>query len=162
MCLVTQSCLTLLQSHAKARQALSMGFSRQEYWSGLPFLLLLQGTFPACVSCTHALTGRFFTAKPPGRPKVEIKIQYFFSLKTKDKTNKQKNQPSQIFFMWLKFDLGTYLHHLITYFWFCGFMLGIWYQTPAGNSGLFAYLQWPCLKVIRLHRFSWLNFRFKC
>ena len=38
--LVAQSCLTLLQPHGLyvARQAsLSMGFSRQEYWSGLPF-----------------------------------------------------------------------------------------------------------------------------
>ena len=33
-----QSCLTLCDSLDLARQApLSMGFSRQEYWSGLPF-----------------------------------------------------------------------------------------------------------------------------
>ena len=36
--LVAQSCLTLVTSWTIARQApLSMGFSRQEYWSGLPF-----------------------------------------------------------------------------------------------------------------------------
>ena len=35
--LVAQSCLTLCDSMTVARQApLSMGFSRQEYWSGLP------------------------------------------------------------------------------------------------------------------------------
>ena len=35
---VTQSCLTLATPWAVARQALlSMGFPRQEYWSGLPF-----------------------------------------------------------------------------------------------------------------------------
>ena len=35
--LVTQSCLTLLTQWTVAHQApLSMGFSRQEYWSGLP------------------------------------------------------------------------------------------------------------------------------
>ena len=40
-----QSCLTLLTLWTVARQApLSMGFSRQEYWSGLHFLL--QGIFP--------------------------------------------------------------------------------------------------------------------
>ena len=36
--LVTQSCLTLCNPHTVAHQAsLSMEFSRQEYWSGLPF-----------------------------------------------------------------------------------------------------------------------------
>ena len=36
--LVTQSCLTLATPRTVACQALlSMGFSRQEYWSGLPF-----------------------------------------------------------------------------------------------------------------------------
>ena len=35
--LVTKSCLILATSQTVARQApLSMGFSRQEYWSGLP------------------------------------------------------------------------------------------------------------------------------
>ena len=37
--LVAKSCLTLVILWAVACQApLSMGFSRQEYWSGLPFL----------------------------------------------------------------------------------------------------------------------------
>ena len=36
--LVTKSCLTLVTPGTVACQApLSMGFSRQEYWSGLPF-----------------------------------------------------------------------------------------------------------------------------
>ena len=36
--LVTQSCLTPATPWTVAHQApLSMGFSRQEYWSGLPF-----------------------------------------------------------------------------------------------------------------------------
>ena len=52
-----------------ARQApLSMGFSRQEYWSGLPFPPLgdlpYQGMEPVCA----ALTGGFFTAQLPGKP----------------------------------------------------------------------------------------------
>ena len=37
-CSVTKSCLTLVLTWTVACQApLSMGFSRQEYWSGLPF-----------------------------------------------------------------------------------------------------------------------------
>ena len=36
--LVTNSCLTLVTPQTVARQApLPMGFSRQEYWSGLPW-----------------------------------------------------------------------------------------------------------------------------
>ena len=36
--LVTKSCLTLVTPWTVASQApLPMGFSRQEYWSGLPF-----------------------------------------------------------------------------------------------------------------------------
>ena len=35
--LVVQSCSTLCYPVAIACQALSMEFSRQEYWSGLPF-----------------------------------------------------------------------------------------------------------------------------
>ena len=38
VCEVTQSCLTLCDPWTVAYQAPpSMGFSRQEYWSGLPF-----------------------------------------------------------------------------------------------------------------------------
>ena len=34
--LITQSCLTLWDSLAACQIPLSMGFSKQEYWSGLP------------------------------------------------------------------------------------------------------------------------------
>ena len=45
-CLVIQSCLTLATPWTVARQApLSMGFFRQEYWSGLPFPPLGVGIF---------------------------------------------------------------------------------------------------------------------
>ena len=52
-----------------AHQALlSMGFPRQEYWSGLPFSspgdLSDPGIEPAC----PALTGGCFTTEPPGKP----------------------------------------------------------------------------------------------
>ena len=50
-CLVAQSCPTFATPQTVARQApLSLGFSRQEHWSGLP--VLLQGVSPPpCVSC---------------------------------------------------------------------------------------------------------------
>ena len=49
---------------------LSMGFSRQEYWSGLPFpspgILPAPGIEPASLT-PPALTNRFFTTEPPGK-----------------------------------------------------------------------------------------------
>ena len=53
-----------------ARQApLSMGFSRQEYWSGLPFPPLGDlpdpGIEPLSLA-SPALAGRLFTFAPPG------------------------------------------------------------------------------------------------
>ena len=54
---------------AVAHQApLSMGFLRQEYWSGLPFLP--PGDLPYAVvkPMSPALAGGFFTTEPPGKP----------------------------------------------------------------------------------------------
>ena len=48
-----------------------MGFSRHEYWSGLPFPppsdLPDPGIEPATLAC-HALAGIFFTTAPLGKP----------------------------------------------------------------------------------------------
>ena len=53
------------------RASLSIGFSRQEYWSGLPFPA--PGDLPnpgiELVSpCTSCIGGRFFTTEPLGKP----------------------------------------------------------------------------------------------
>ena len=51
-----------------ARQApLSMGFSRQEYWSGLPFPSPGELPHPGLEPGSPALAGRFFTTEPPGK-----------------------------------------------------------------------------------------------
>ena len=50
-----------------AHQAsLSMGFSRQEYWSGLPFPSPEDLSDPGIKLISPALAGRFFTTEPPG------------------------------------------------------------------------------------------------
>ena len=54
-----------------AHQApMSMGYSRQEYWNGLPFPP--QGDLPdpgmEPTSLSPALAGRFFTTEPLGKP----------------------------------------------------------------------------------------------
>ena len=71
MCVVTQVCWTLQPHGTVARQApLSMGLSRQEYWSGLPFPPLGDLPDPGIKPMSlvsPALAGRFFTTKPPGK-----------------------------------------------------------------------------------------------
>ena len=58
--LVAQSCPSLCDPMDVALQApLSVGFSRQEYWSGLPFIV--QGIFPIQRSNLDLLNCRFFT-----------------------------------------------------------------------------------------------------
>ena len=47
---------------------LSMGFSRQEYWSGLPFPPPGDRLSPEIKPTSPALAGKFFTTKPPERP----------------------------------------------------------------------------------------------
>ena len=52
-----------------AHQApLSMGFSRQEYWSGLPFPTPGDLPDPGIKPMFPALAGGFFTTEPPGKP----------------------------------------------------------------------------------------------
>ena len=65
MCSVTQSCPTLFViPWTIAHQApLSMGFSRQEYWSGLP--CPPPGNLPN-PGLEPSSLGRFFTREPPG------------------------------------------------------------------------------------------------
>ena len=67
------SCLTLCNLWTTACQApVSMGFSSQEYWSGLPFLSAGDLPDPGIKSTSlisPALAGGFFTISPPhGRP----------------------------------------------------------------------------------------------
>ena len=56
---------------------LSMEFSRQEYWRGLPFPIL--GALPnpriePVTLISPALAGRFFTTVPPGKPQLYYKL----------------------------------------------------------------------------------------
>ena len=45
-----------------------MGFSRQEYWSGLPFPSPEDLPNPGIESTSPALADGFFTTEPPGKP----------------------------------------------------------------------------------------------
>ena len=69
-----QSCLILCNPVTVTHQTpLSMGFSKQEYWSGLPCPppedLPNPGIEPTSLM-SLALAGAFFTIEPPGKPNV--------------------------------------------------------------------------------------------
>ena len=70
--LVTQSCLTLCDpmDHGARQAPLSMGFSGQEYWSGLPVPPAGDLPDPGIEPASPALAGKFFTTEPPGKPSL--------------------------------------------------------------------------------------------
>ena len=69
----TKSCPTLATPWTVACQApLSMGFSRQEYWSGLPFPSPRNLTDPGIKPRSPAMQAEALTSEPPGNPKYNI------------------------------------------------------------------------------------------
>ena len=63
----------------------SMGFSRQEYWSGLPSPSPANLSDPGIKTGSPALAGGFFTAVPPGKPKdvlQSFKVSLHFFMHT--------------------------------------------------------------------------------
>ena len=71
VCGRAQSCVTIGNPMNCSPQNLSMGFSRQKYWSGLPFPspedLPDSRIKPTSLVCP-TLAGRIFTTLPPGKP----------------------------------------------------------------------------------------------
>ena len=66
---VAKSCLTLATPWTIARQApLSMGFSMQEYWSGLPFPSPGDLPVPGIKLGFPALQADSLPSEPPGKP----------------------------------------------------------------------------------------------
>ena len=77
MCEVAQSCPTLATPWTVAHQApLSMGFSRQEYWSGLPFPSPGDLPNPGIEPGSRALQADALSSEPPGKPYNRVKIAY--------------------------------------------------------------------------------------
>ena len=66
---VTQSCPTDCYAWTVAHQASpSMGFSRQEYWSGLPFPSPGELLDPGIKPKSPTLQADALTSEPPGKP----------------------------------------------------------------------------------------------
>ena len=82
VCVCVLSCVQLFATPwtVACQAPLSMGFSRQEYWSGLPFPL--PGDLPdqEIEHVSHespALAGRFFTTESSGKPYRPHKAKLF-------------------------------------------------------------------------------------
>ena len=54
--------------------SLSVEFSRQEYWSGLPFPTPGDIPDPGIQSVSPALAGVLFTTEPPGKPLPDVQF----------------------------------------------------------------------------------------
>ena len=71
-CVRTQSlsCVQLVATTwtVACQSPLSMGFSKQEYWSGLIFSSLGDLPDPGIEPMSPVLVGGFFTTEPPGKP----------------------------------------------------------------------------------------------
>jgi len=59
-----------------------MGFSRKEYWSGLPFPPPGDFSDPGIELTPPALAGRFFTTVPPGKPYPPTQVRANANLHT--------------------------------------------------------------------------------
>ena len=70
MCVKSLSCVRLFETlWTVARQApLSIGFSRQEYWSGLPFPSPGDFPNPGIEPGSPALQADTLSSEPPGKP----------------------------------------------------------------------------------------------
>ena len=68
---VCESCVRLSETlwTVACQSPLTMGFPRQEYWSGLPFPSPGDLPDPGIEPASPALSGRFVTPEPPGKPK---------------------------------------------------------------------------------------------
>ena len=77
VCVFSHIQLFVIQWAGACQAPLSMGFSRQEYWSGLPFPPPGDLPSPGIKSKSlesPALSGRFFTPEPLGKPKRSLAI----------------------------------------------------------------------------------------
>ena len=103
MC-VAQSCLTLYNlMDCSLQPSLSVEFSRQEYWSGLPFPPPGELPDPGVQASSPELAGGFFTTEPLGDPKNTgvgslSLLQLIFPTQELNKTNQPINQSLYLIF----------------------------------------------------------------
>ena len=93
-CMLSHSVVSnSLQPHKD--NPLSMGFSRQEYWSGLPFPSPRDLPNPGIKPASPALAGRFFTIEPLGKPIFLYLFFFIFKILGCAKQNGKSQFPDQ-------------------------------------------------------------------
>ena len=78
MCVLNHSIVSnSLRPHGlqPARLLYPWGFSRQEYWSGLPFLCPGDLPHPGIEPASPTLQADSLLSEPPGKPKISFKIK---------------------------------------------------------------------------------------
>ena len=70
VCVLCRVCFFVTPWVVACQDPLSVEFSRQEYWSGLPFPSPGHLLDPGIELVSPALAGRFFTTAPSGKPCV--------------------------------------------------------------------------------------------
>ena len=69
-CSVMSNSLQPYGSYVACKAPLSIGFLRQEYWSGLPFPPPADLPNSGIKPMSPALAGRYFTTEPSGKPSI--------------------------------------------------------------------------------------------
>ena len=87
---------------------LSMGFSRQDYWSGLPCPPPVGGgsSQPRAqthIFCSSCIAGRFFTTEPPGKPTQGIYIYIYIE-------RERENPNIYILYIYIAYLLKTHVN----------------------------------------------------
>ena len=95
--LVTKSCPTLAVWTVAHQAPLSLGFPRQEYWSGLPFPSPVDLPNPGIKPWSPALQADSLSTEPPGNPlwiwwvivrvPLALKYQHYFMCHLSDSTS---------------------------------------------------------------------------
>ena len=74
----------------------SMGFSRQEYWSGLPFPSPGDLPNPGIEPRSPALQADALTSEPPGKPKGKSNLSKYQSFRTLNPLSNNLNNQSHL------------------------------------------------------------------
>ena len=140
-----------------ARQApLSMGFSRQKYWSGLPFPSPGDLPDPGIKHASPPLIGGFFTTEPPGKPRGILK----WSANLHRAEGSRKLIYTQSLAVWGR--LSSFLHFLVVFlsreFGLCFPLRRIWSRIALLAHGLMADGTWSLSSAVSFWSTLFISF----
>ena len=152
VCLVTQSCLTLcLTPWTVACQApLSMGFSRQEYWSGLPCLPPGDLPNPGTKPRSSTLQADSLPSEPPGKPYLQYIQLLLLNYQEGNSETQELKLAVGLHPSWNRLTLAAYYHprfilsnllHSVEFsFWYALFSFFSSHSSPRSSQPSLAQL----------------------